>query len=184
MIKNYVRYNETTHDFVDVNLAELRAQSYIYNSDNSNIWDVYRNITGVVEYWAWDVIRYTIFHHYKIVGISYEMQTDDQPMKQYYKLKWYPKSRFYQSYRTKQVLRSFEHSLPNLLLADEAISFLNITENEWEFTLKTTNTRNMWAIWQAKINNSIAYGNTSGEAIVHAFGINEGIWGADNLKDF
>ena len=182
----YKRYNEEEHPFIETGLNNLLSEGKSYNPDNQNIWDVYRNITGVVEYWAQEVIMYTIFSYFKMIGVSYLMMTDDSPsLRKYHEIKWFPDNRPYKSYSTQTCSKGIFHQcLPDLFSTDRAIRFFSLTEKEstFELYLNPDKSNMMWAIWVAKVNSSVAYGNLPGEAITHAWGIDQGIWGEDVVK--
>lgn len=177
----YTRYNEKTYDFVRDVLERLTREMSAMYPGGWEVWDKYRGIDGVTEYFAGDIIRYQVYLHLGMHGVSYEMYTDESPdtpeLSQH--LVW--RYAGYIKSRTGVRNLDFKGALPHLLSDFWSVTDL-IMPDQYRVTLtKNPDRANMFAMWIADVNGNVAYGNGPAEALLHAWGVTEGIWPPDTL---
>ena len=177
----YTKLNEQTYDFVPDTLERLAAEMTRMYPKGWEVWEQYRGIDGVTEYIAADIIMYQVFNHLKLHGHSYEMYTDESPdtPKAYRELVWRHKGRIHA--RTGFRDLDFKSHLPYIIASFDAVKGL-ITLDDYKVSITQNEQRgNMFAMWIADVNGNVAYGNGPAEALLHAWGITEGLWPPDQL---
>lgn len=181
MPEKYVRLNEETYDFVPGTLENLTAEMTRMYPKGWEVWEQYRGIDGTTEYVAADIIMYQVFAALKMHGHSYEMYTDESPDTPtlYRELVWHHAGSVHA--RTGFRDLDFKSHLPYTIASFDAVTSLIRLDN-YTVSIKQNEQRgNMFAMWIADVNGNVAYGNGPAEALLHAWGVTEGLWAPDTL---
>lgn len=168
----YQPFNETVTNFIDERVKRLSDELSTYTSELA--WDAVYNMDGVTEYIAQDLIEALVWQYLKLVGVRYEMYEDNMPVPTvFYEIRW---SHGDGNVVSTKVFGDFERNIPLVMTnLDHALNLM--VRNTDNVTLANHRDKtNVLVNWRATVNEAVGYGNLPAWAVVHAWGIDRGVW--------
>lgn len=178
----YKRFDEHVHFFVQPELKRLQAElAKITGKENPDVWEAARQFDGTTEYIAFDVIEYQVYAHLQMQGNFYLMYEENMSVPtQFRELSW----KLGDGTMSRNVSSmNFQKYVPRIFYStDEALAVLGLRSRGTPLTMTRNSDGTLFDLWTVQVNGHAAYGNGLAEAIVHAWGISQGIWKADDIQ--